>query len=95
MFNTSLFDGHTQFLHQNVDDGIFERRGQVLLMMLNEIGFFLYPLLQAIEERCLQSRKRVVETRYVGFGEFECLWIAILSESVDDWSAGIAESHYL
>ena len=50
MPDTRLLDGHAQFLHENVYDGMFQTGCNILLMMLDEVRIFLYPLSHAVEE---------------------------------------------
>ena len=95
MLNARLLHGHPQLLHQDVDDGPFERGRQVFLMVFNEVGVFLNPFAQRIEERGLQSRETIVQSRDVRFGKSICLRVALTGQTVDDGAAGIAQPHDL
>ena len=61
MLDARLLHGFLQFLHQDVHDGPLQRGCDILLMMLHEVRILLYPLLQRVEERCLQARETVVQ----------------------------------
>ena len=53
MLYASFLHCHAELLHQYVDDGVLQRSGKVVLVMLHEIRIFLHPFLQTVEERSL------------------------------------------
>ena len=55
MPDTRLLDGHAQFLHENIHDGMFQTGCDVFLVMLDEIGIVLYPFPHVVQERSLET----------------------------------------
>ena len=86
---------HAELLHQNFHDGALKTGGKVVLVVFHKVGVFLNPVAQVIEERGLKSAEAVVEPLYVGLCKMESLGIALASQTVDDGTTGIAQSHYL
>lgn len=87
--------GEAELLHQNIDDGLFERSGKVALVVFDEVRVVLQPVAQTIEEACLQSAEAVVVAWDVWFGKGEGVGIALAGKLVDDGTSRIAQSHNL
>ena len=62
MGDACLLDGTAEFLHEDVNDGLFYASGEVSFMFLDEVGLFLDAVAHEIEERGLESTERVIES---------------------------------
>ena len=92
--NAGGFRGFDELFHQNVDHSGFERSGEIVFVLFDELGIFGHFVFQEVEERGFQAGEAVIEAVDVRFGEAEGLGIALSCESVDDGAAGVAESHH-
>ena len=88
MLDTRLLYRQAQFLHEDAHDGMLERGGKVFLVMLHEVGVFLYPVSEIIEERRLKTAETIVESWYVRLAELICLGVA-LSGSLNLYASGL------
>ena len=95
MLDTCLLDSQAQFLHQDIHDGELQRSRQVFLVMFHEIGVFLHPVTQIVEEGGLESAETVIKTGNIRFGKFIGLGISLTGQFVYDGTTRIAQAHHL
>ena len=62
-------------------------------MVLDEVGVFLEPVAQEVEEGGLDAGEGVVVARDVRGGELEGVGVTFLGEAVDDGASRVAEIH--
>lgn len=61
-----LLDRLFEFLHEDVNDGLFERRSEVGLIFFDEVGIVFDFLLEKIEERRFQTAETIVKPSTFG-----------------------------
>ena len=75
-----LLDRLFEFLHEDVNDGLFERRSEVGLIFFDEVGIVFDFLLEKIEERRFQTAETIVKPVDVRFAELKALGVSMIFE---------------
>ena len=87
--------GALHLLDEEAHDGLLDGGAEVGLVALDEVGVFLQPVAQEVEEGGLDAREGVVVACDVWCGEGVGVGVALLGEAVDDGTSRVAEVHDL